>query len=162
LKSSISFRIAAAACLLLAAGCSRSSSDRGASGQDTVSDRGQGVSAPSPVDSTPNRSTPDAATRPPDDTGRNVRDRSDAALTPGVQSESKEDIDLVSRVRRAITKDDQLSTSGKNIKIIAAKGKVTLRGPVNSAAEKEQAAKTAQGVEGVTSVDDELEVKTNK
>ncbi len=156
------------ACVMFVAGCNQSSSDKGTSGQNGPADTGQGTGAPSTRNSTLAPDTNSASTspspdsnavKPPDNTGRNVRDRSDAAVTPGDQGESKADINLVSRVRQAITKNDQLSTTAKNIKVIESNGKVTLRGPVNSTAEKEQIVKTVQGVEGVTSVDDQLEVK---
>ena len=93
-----------------------------------------------------------------DNTGKNVRDRSDMTLTPGDQGSSPGDIDVTRRVRRALTSNDQLSTSARNIKIITLDGKVTLRGPVNSDQEK-QAIESAVKQAGVTAVDDQLEVK---
>jgi len=106
--------------------------------------------------------TEEAVAKPPDNTGRNVRDRSDAAVTPGDQSESKSELELTRNIRRAITGNSQLSTTAKNIKVVTtADGKVTLRGPVNTPAEKDQIAQLVQGTPGVTSVDNELEVKTN-
>jgi hyperosmotically inducible protein len=160
------------ACALLWAGCNRPSSDTstGGTGNPGTSDTGQGSATPVVRNATPaetnvpvNRPTADNnLAKPPDNTGRNVRDRSDATVTPGDQSESKADIDLVSRVRRAVTQNNQLSTTAKNIKIVANGGKVTLRGPVNTAAEKEQIVQAVQGVSGVTNVDDQLEVKANQ
>ena len=64
-------------------------------------------------------------------------------------------------IRQAVNQDNQLSTTAKNIKIITANGKVTLRGPVNSEAEKQQIVDKIKSVEGVTSVDNQLEVKAN-
>jgi osmotically-inducible protein OsmY len=116
------------------------------------------VANPNPSVST----TPDVAAKPSDNTGRNVRDRSDAAVTPGDQSESKADLETTRQIRRAITQNDQMSTMAKNVKIVTANGKVTLRGPVKSDAEKQQIADLAKGTEGVTSVDNELEVKGNQ
>jgi hypothetical protein len=56
-------------------------------------------------------------------------------------------------------KNDELSTAGKNIKIITVDGKVTLRGPVNSDQEQQAIAAAAQSVAGVNSLDNQLEVK---
>jgi hyperosmotically inducible periplasmic protein len=94
-----------------------------------------------------------------DNTGRNVRDRSDSTLTPGDQGNSKQDIEITRQIRRALTSNRQLSTSAKNIKIITVDGKVTLRGPVNNSQEKqdiEAAAKKAGG----NNIDNQLEIKT--
>jgi hyperosmotically inducible periplasmic protein len=155
------------ACAVFLTGCNQSSDDRGTAGQNSPVETGRGLGVPSattpPTDTNvaASRGLDDKTANPPDNTSRNVRDRSDSALTPGDQAQSKADIDLLSRVRQAITSNNQLSTTAKNIKVIETNGKVTLRGPVNSAAEKEQVVKAAQGVQGVTSVDDQLEVKTN-
>ena len=100
-----------------------------------------------------------AESKPADNTGKNVRDRSDRSVTPENQKNSKEDIALTRKVRRAITKTDGLSLTARNVKIVTQGGKVTLRGPVKSTNEKEQIAKIAKETEGVTSVDDQLEVK---
>src|SRR4051794_7144214 len=69
-------------------------------------------------------------------TSKNKRDRDDATLTPGNQGHSKSDRDMTAKIRRAIVKNDQLSMTAKNIKIITVDGKVTLRGPVKSAQER--------------------------
>jgi hyperosmotically inducible periplasmic protein len=163
--------VAVLACALLFAGCNRRSSDTGSTGTGIASpsETGQGTGTAAVRGAAPserreigtNSNTDEKLTKPADNTGRNVRDRSEASVTPGDQSESKADIDLVSRIRRAVTQNDQLSTTAKNTKIIANNGKVTLRGPVNTAAEKEQVVQTVRSVNGVTEVDDQLEVKAN-
>lgn len=94
-----------------------------------------------------------------DNTGRNVRDRSNATLTPGDQGENQQDLEITRRIRQALTSNDQLSQEAKNIKIISANGKVTLRGPVNTEQERKTIESIAQQhVQGAT-VDDQLEVK---
>lgn len=103
-----------------------------------------------------------AATKEADNTGKNVRDRSGETLTPGDQGTTKEDIEMTRNIRKALMDKNELSTTAKNIKIITADGKVTLRGPVNSTEEQQSIVAIAQGVPGVTSVDNQLEVKTNK
>src|SRR5712691_4981551 len=67
----------------------------------------------------------------PDNTGRNVRDRSGDTVTPGDQSNNKADLNLTQQIRKALMADKSLSTNAKNIKIITNNGAVTLRGPVN-------------------------------
>ncbi|MDB6109229.1 MAG: hypothetical protein JWR69_979 [Pedosphaera sp.] len=96
----------------------------------------------------------------PDNTAKNVRDRSDAAVTPGDQGGSEADREITRRIRRALTSNDQLSTAAKNIKIITIDGKVTLRGPVNSQQEQQAIAALAQSAGGGTAIDNQLEVKT--
>ena len=102
-------------------------------------------------------SVPPAQTAP-DNTGRNVRDRSGATLTPGNQSESQVDRDLTQRIRKAIMADKSLSTTAKNVKIITVNGAVTLRGPVKSLHEKEAIEAKAQQIAGATNVENQLEV----
>jgi osmotically-inducible protein OsmY len=98
------------------------------------------------------------ATRAPDNTGINKRDRDNATLTPGDQAENETDRELTRQLRRAITANDVLSTTAKNIKIITANGEVTLRGPVKSDAEKQEIDKIVQQM-GITKVNNMVEVK---
>jgi osmotically-inducible protein OsmY len=65
------------------------------------------------------------------------------------------------RDRAAIVKDKSLSTTAHNIKLVAAGGVVTLRGPVNSEAEKVKIEALAVSVSGVHSVDNQLDIKTH-
>ena len=97
----------------------------------------------------------------PDNTGRNVQDRSGATLTPGDQSESEADRTLTQKVRQAVMADESLSTTAHNIKIISVNGIVTLRGPVNSAKEKATIDAKAQQIAGATKVDNQLEIVAN-
>lgn len=94
----------------------------------------------------------------PDNTGRNVRDRSGDTLTPGDQSESEADRTLTQRVRQAVVADDSLSTNAHNVKIITVNGVVTLRGPVNSTKEKATIDAKAQQIAGATKVNNQLEI----
>jgi hyperosmotically inducible periplasmic protein len=96
-----------------------------------------------------------------DNTAKNVRDRDDATLTPGDQGQTAEDIKITQQIRKALVIDaGDYSISAKNIKIITENGKVTLRGPVNSQAEKAAIATMASAVVGEVNVDNQLEVKT--
>lgn len=97
-------------------------------------------------------------TVPPDNTGVNTRDRDDRGLTPLDQSNDPADIDITKKIRQAVVDDDSLSSNAKNVKIITRGGKVTLRGPVKTDAEKSAIAAKAQAVAGAESVVNELEV----
>ena len=97
----------------------------------------------------------------PDNTERNVQDRSGATLTPGDQSESEADRTLTQKVRQAVMADESLSTTAHNVKIISVNGIVTLRGPVNSAQEKANIEAKAQQIAGATKVDNQLEIVAN-
>jgi len=99
-----------------------------------------------------------AATTAPDDSGVNVRDRSNDAVTAGEQSGDKSDLQLTAQIRRAIVKDDSLSMMAHNVKIISTNGAVTLRGPVKSDEEKATVVAKAQAIAGTDKVDDRLEV----
>jgi hyperosmotically inducible protein len=95
---------------------------------------------------------------PPDNTGKNERDRNDVAVTPMDQSNDPADLELTQKIRKAVVADDGLSTNAQNVKIIAAEGVVTLRGPVNSADEKAKVEATAERIAGAKNVRSQLEV----
>ena len=97
-----------------------------------------------------------------DNTGKNERDRDNKTLTPGDQSKKPEDIKLTQAIRKAVMKDKSLTMTAKNVKIITANGKVTLRGPVNSAEEKTKINDLAKAAAGTVPVDNQLEVKAAK
>jgi hyperosmotically inducible periplasmic protein len=103
----------------------------------------------------------DTTAREPDNTGVNVRDRDDAALTPGDQGGSEADRETTQRIRRALMENEQLSTTARNVTIVTIDGRVTLRGTVNSEQEKQTIAALVQQA-GVTDVDNQLEVTTNR
>jgi hyperosmotically inducible protein len=101
--------------------------------------------------------TPDA-----DNTAKNVRDRNDATLTPGDQGTSPADREITQKIRKALVMDTTgYSATAKNIKIITVNGKVTLRGPVKTDAEKTGIVTIAKSVAGEGNVEDQLEVKAN-
>jgi osmotically-inducible protein OsmY len=80
-------------------------------------------------------------------------------MTAGQQSNSKGDMELTRKIRRAVIKDDALSTMAHNVKIITANGAVTLRGPVKTEDEKTAIGNLAQQIAGADKVDNQLEVK---
>jgi len=92
-----------------------------------------------------------------DDTGRNARDREGNTLTPFDQSEKESDVAITRQIRQAIRDDDSMSQKALNAKVITQDGVVTLRGPVDSQAEKTAIEQKAQGVAGVARVQNDLE-----
>jgi osmotically-inducible protein OsmY len=102
-----------------------------------------------------------AAQKAPDNTGRNVRDRGDGALTSGDQSETAGDRALTQQIRQAVVADDSLSTTAKNVKIITTNGVVTLRGPVKTDQERTTIAAVATKLAGAGKVQNQLEVTVN-
>lgn len=112
--------------------------------QDTR-DSGQGGSAVSP------RGSDDGSTV------RNADTEGLAGAPPG-QLEHATDLQISAAIRKSVIDDKSLSANAQNIKIIASDGVVTLRGPVKSEQEKQSIEALARRVDGVTQVDNLLEV----
>ena len=96
----------------------------------------------------------------PDNTAVNQRDQSGNTMTPIDQNENQADIDRTAEIRKQVVANSALSTNAHNVKIITQGGKVTLRGPVDSAAERDDIVRIATSVAGATNVDNQLEVTT--
>jgi hyperosmotically inducible periplasmic protein len=94
-----------------------------------------------------------------DNTKLNKRDVNGSPPTPLDQGEGKTDLDITQKIRQAVVGDGSLSFTAKNVKIITREGKVTLRGPVNTSAERSTIQAAAQKVAGASNVDNQLEVK---
>ncbi|MGJ0485227.1 MAG: BON domain-containing protein [Methylomicrobium sp.] len=94
-----------------------------------------------------------------ENTERNVRDKGNTTLTPEDQLENESDIRITAAIRKAITDDDSLSVNAQNVKVITRNGMVTLRGPVDSEAEKTKLQTIVKQVSGVSQVDNQLETK---
>ena len=94
-----------------------------------------------------------------DNTARNVRDRNDQTLTPFDQGNSKADVATTAQIRKEIVADENMSVNAKNVKIITTEGRVTLRGPVDSAEEKRLIGEIADRIARAGNVDNQLEVK---
>lgn len=87
-------------------------------------------------------------------------DAENKTLTPTDQMEgSKADIELTRKIREMITDEDALSMKAQNVKIITLKGITTLRGPVNTMAEKRKIEQLARSA-GAKSIKNQLEVTT--
>ena len=95
-----------------------------------------------------------------DNTKKNERDRSGESKTSGDQSNSPEDLKITQSIRQAVVKDESLTMTAKNVKIITAGGQVTLRGPVKSTEEKTKIETIATATAGKGKVDNQLEVKS--
>jgi hyperosmotically inducible periplasmic protein len=95
----------------------------------------------------------------PDNTAINERDRSGETKTSGDQSNSSADLKTTQAIRQALMKDDELSMTAKNIKVITANGHVTLRGPVKTAQEKAKIDQLAKSAAGGAQIDNQLDVK---
>lgn len=76
------------------------------------------------------------------------------------QGNSKADIRLTQKIRQEVVKVDFFSTDAKNVKIISLHGKVTLKGPVKSAEEKEKIEQIAMKIASKANVASELTVET--
>ncbi len=103
--------------------------------------------------------TTDATSRA-DNTRLNVRDRDGRTLTPLDQGNRQADANTTAQIRDAIITDSGMTMNAKNVKIITLNGHVTLRGPVNSAAEKSRIAEIADRIANASNVDNQLEVST--
>jgi len=100
-----------------------------------------------------------AASSEPDNTRVNKRDRAPNAPTPMDQGNNASDLKITQQIRQAVMADGSLSFTAKNVKIITANGKVTLRGPVNTDQERQSIATSARKIAGDANVDDQIEVK---
>lgn len=68
------------------------------------------------------------------------------------------DTELVRKIREGITQDNILSTYAKNVNIMASNGTITLKGPVESANEKQIIVRKVQTVVGVNRIKNELTI----
>jgi len=110
------------------------------------------------------RAAPPEANAEPDNTAVNARDTNRQTREPKLpidQKEDKADIDLTAKIRQRVLATEGMSINARNVKIITADGKVTLRGPVASTNERDTIARIAREVAGDSNVDDQIEVKAS-
>lgn len=93
-----------------------------------------------------------------DNTAQNKVDQTNTVPEPMDQGTSDVDMTITTVLRKAITSDEHLSMNAKNVKIITRDGVVTLRGPVETTAERAAIEAAANAVSGVRRVDSYLEV----
>jgi hyperosmotically inducible protein len=94
-----------------------------------------------------------------DNTETNRRDRKDTEPTADQQKNGESDLKLTAEIRRSVVADKALSMNAHNVKIIAQDGKVTLKGPVDSATEKKSVEEKAEAVAGRKNVVSEIQIK---
>jgi osmotically-inducible protein OsmY len=97
----------------------------------------------------------DAQQTQPDNTKMNQN----PGATADQQKANTSDREITRNIRRAVIQDKSLSTYAHNVKIITQGGKVTLKGPVNSADEKSNIEAKAVAVAGQDNIDDQITVK---
>jgi hyperosmotically inducible periplasmic protein len=100
-----------------------------------------------------------AQDRKPDDTAVNKQDRGPSEPTADQAKNNSADRDLTKKIRHDLVSDKSLSTYGHNVKVIVDHGKVTLKGPVHSADEKNAVEEHARKFAGDGNVVNELSVK---
>lgn len=98
------------------------------------------------------------STAAPDNTERNLRDRSGETLVPTDQGGGESDVRITREIRQALIGAGDLSMNAKNVKVITVDGAVTLRGPVETADEKQRIGALAQATHGVARIQNDLEV----
>lgn len=96
-----------------------------------------------------------ALAQEPDNTKMNQQQQP----TADQSKNKKSDVKLAAQIRREIVKDKSLSSYAHNIKIVAQDGKVTLRGPVKTDADKTAIEQKATSIAGAGNVTNELTVK---
>ena len=95
-----------------------------------------------------------------DNTAMNKRDAEGKTLTPMDQTRGSDaDLALTAKIREVVTDDDSLSVKAQNVKIITLKGMTTLRGPVETMAEKSRVEQLARRA-GAKNINNQLEVTT--
>jgi hypothetical protein len=90
---------------------------------------------------------------------RNERDRNSQTLTPLDQGNNSADLATTKQIRKEIIATKDISVSARNVKIITANGRVTLRGPVQTEQEKQLIGEIAAKIAQPKNVDNQLEPK---
>lgn len=96
-----------------------------------------------------------------DNTKTNRGKNGDSAHSADKGAGTSSDLQMSKQIRREVVKDKSLSTYGHNVKILVAGGKVTLKGPVNSDAEKKAIEAHAAQIAGEGNVTNEITVKAD-
>ena len=93
-----------------------------------------------------------------DNSVRKARAPDGQTLTPLDQGSSKDDMSTTTQIRREIIAGKFLSVNAQNVKVITLDGNVTLRGPVNTAAERGFIEEIAHRLAGSRHVDSQITV----
>ena len=89
-------------------------------------------------------------------------DQQPSQKTADQQKNNASDLETTRQIRKAITADDSLSTDAQNVKIITVDGKVTLKGPVRTAAEKAAVFSKAVEIAGAKNVTNQIAIKATE
>ncbi len=98
----------------------------------------------------------------PDNSKVNARDRKPSQVTADQQKNNKTDLEITRDIRKALMADKSLSTYAHNVKVITRDGKVTLKGPVRSAEEKQTVETKAADVAGAANIINQVSVAPPK
>jgi hyperosmotically inducible periplasmic protein len=98
----------------------------------------------------------------PDNTKVNKRDQQPSQKTADQQKNNASDLETTRQIRKVITADDSLSTDAHNVKIITIDGKVTLKGPVRTPAEKAAVFSKAVEIAGAKNVTNQISIKATE
>ena len=74
------------------------------------------------------------------------------------QAEKEADRTITQQIRQQVFKEDAMSPDAKNVRIVTVDGVVTLRGPVQTEAERAEIDSVAKRIDGVKRVDNQLEI----
>ena len=85
-----------------------------------------------------------------------------AQPTPGQMQNASTDSEMTSKVRQALSNDPTVGTASQHIRVATKNGVVTLKGHVDSAAEKDEAVSKAKQIAGDSNVKDELTISSKK
>ena len=96
-----------------------------------------------------------------DNTKMNKADKG-GGVTADQGKNNQTDRAMMQKIRQAVMADKSLSTYAHNVKIIAQDGKVTLKGPVHTEAEKQSIEQKATDVAGAGNVTNEITIKAAK
>ena len=98
----------------------------------------------------------------PDNTAVNRQDRDGNQPTADHASNKMSDRDMMKNIRHDVVADKSLSSYGHNVKIIASRGRVTLKGPVHTDDEKHAIEEHARRYAGDGNIDDQITVKGDR
>lgn len=79
-------------------------------------------------------------------------------VTPIDQSSKKEDVEVTRQIRKGLVADSSLSVSARNVKIVTAKGVVTLSGVVKNQDEHDKVLMVAKKFMGANTIKDQIKV----
>jgi len=97
-----------------------------------------------------------------DNSAQNAGAERKDAVTAEKQDNKKNDVEALAQIRKAVVDDNSLSMNAKNAKILFKNGLVTLKGPVDSDAEKARVEELAKSCSSVSSVKNMLTVAPKK